>query len=191
MAKSNIVITSTNSQGKTLQKTLTDINPAATNSQLATFGNMLNQLTTNVYGHTTKITKTNCDTEANPPARFGPIKVYRLGDLENECTSLTFGELNNGWENTFFAIIYEGNSSDLTLEARPNTVATYLRVDKVANGRTPNPSDVDDIDLSDLTINGKKVNYFAILEKDGDYPFDFNIIFRADDAKFTLSITNE
>lgn len=190
MAKSNIVITSTNSQGKTLQKTLTDINPAATNSQLATFGNMLNQLTTNVYGHTTKITKTNCDTEANPPARFGPIKVYRLGDLENECTSLTFSDLNYGWENTFFAIIYEGNSSDLTLEARPNTVTTYLRVGKVANG-VPPTDQTGGIDLADLYINGKKVNYFAILEKDGDYPFDFNIIFRADDAKFTLSITNE
>ena len=191
MANTQIIIDATDSNGRSVKKTVPNINPAATNSQLATFGNMFNQLTDNVYGNTTKITKVNCDTEANPPARFGPIKVYRLGDLENECTSLTFDELNRGWENSFFPIVYEGNSSDLTLEARPNTVAAYLRVDKVANGRTPNPSNVDDIDLSDLTINGKKVNYFAILEKDGDYPFDFNIIFRADDAKFTLSITNE
>lgn len=190
MANTQIIIDATDSNGRSVKKTVPNINPAATNSQLATFGNMFNQLTDNVYGNTTKITKVNCDTEANPPARFGPIKVYRLGDLENECTSLTFGELNNGWENSFFAIIYEGNSSDLTLEARPNTVTTYLRVGKVANG-VPPTDQTGGIDLADLYINGKKVNYFAILEKDGDYPFDFNIIFRADDAKFTLSITNE
>ena len=64
MADSNIVITSTSPQGKVLQKTLTDINPAATNAQLATFGTMLNALTDNQYGKTVKITKVHCDAEA-------------------------------------------------------------------------------------------------------------------------------
>ena len=62
MAKENIIITATKS-GKTIQKSLTDMNPEATNAQLATFGTMLNALTTNTYQKTDRITKVNCDTE--------------------------------------------------------------------------------------------------------------------------------
>ena len=48
--------------GKTLQKTLTDINPAADNAALKTWGEMLNGLTQNTYVKTDRIDKTNCDT---------------------------------------------------------------------------------------------------------------------------------
>ena len=63
MAKTSIIINSTSNQGKSLQKTLTDVNPEATNEELATFGQRLTAITTNVYGNTTRIDKINCDAE--------------------------------------------------------------------------------------------------------------------------------
>ena len=89
MSKSNIVITSTSPQGKTLQKTLTDINPAATNEQLATFGNMLNQLTDNVYGNTTKITKVNCDGEEGGGKAL-PTVTFTDTDYTTPAESINF-----------------------------------------------------------------------------------------------------
>lgn len=59
--KTSLVITSS-SAGKNLQKTLTDINPAASNSALKTWGEMLTGLTTNTYVKTDRVDKTNCDT---------------------------------------------------------------------------------------------------------------------------------
>lgn len=58
--KTSLVINATNA-GKVIQKTLTDINPAAENSALKTWGQMLNGLTTNTYMKTDRIDKTNVD----------------------------------------------------------------------------------------------------------------------------------
>ena len=64
MAKTSAIITATeHGTGKTLQKTLTNVNPDATSAQLATLGHMLNGLTTNVYVSTDRVDKYNCDTE--------------------------------------------------------------------------------------------------------------------------------
>ena len=63
MAKTNVIVTSTDS-GKSVQKSLTDINPAVNNDKLAQFGQMLIGLTTNTYQKTDRIIKVNCDTEA-------------------------------------------------------------------------------------------------------------------------------
>ena len=59
--KTSLVINAVN-DGKQIQKTLTDINPAANNSALKIWGQMLNGLTTNTYVKTDRIDKTNCDT---------------------------------------------------------------------------------------------------------------------------------
>ena len=44
-------------------KTIENINPAATNAQLATFATKLNALTTNTYQKTDRVTTVNVDTE--------------------------------------------------------------------------------------------------------------------------------
>lgn len=49
--------------GKNITATITDVNPSATNSQLATLGTKFTALTTNTYDKTDKITTVNCDTE--------------------------------------------------------------------------------------------------------------------------------
>lgn len=53
----------TTKDGSTSTKTITDVNPAATNTQLVTLGTMLTALTTNTYVKTDKVTTVNCDTE--------------------------------------------------------------------------------------------------------------------------------
>lgn len=64
MAKTSLIISSTSvSDGKKLQKTLTDINSAATNDQLKSFAQVLNNLTTNTYLETNRVDRSNCDTE--------------------------------------------------------------------------------------------------------------------------------
>ena len=65
MAKTSLIITSTDQLGKGLQKTVTDVNPDATSAQLVTFATKLNALTTNSYVRTDRVDKTNCDTEAS------------------------------------------------------------------------------------------------------------------------------
>ena len=64
MADQKVILTSTNTSGQTLQKTLTDINPDASNAQLKTFAQMLNNMTDNTYGKTDRVIKYNCDTES-------------------------------------------------------------------------------------------------------------------------------
>lgn len=49
--------TSTSQTGKKLNKTVTNVNPNNTSTQLKTFAQMLNSLTTNHYGATTRIDK--------------------------------------------------------------------------------------------------------------------------------------
>lgn len=64
MAKTSLIVTSTAAtDGKKLQKTLTDINSAATNEQLKSFAQVLNGLTTNTYVETNRVDRVNCDTE--------------------------------------------------------------------------------------------------------------------------------
>ena len=64
MAKISIALNTTDvATGKKLQKTLTDINAAATSEQIKTFAQALNNLTTNNYVETNRIEKTNVDTE--------------------------------------------------------------------------------------------------------------------------------
>ena len=72
MAKTSIIINSTDALGKSSQKTFTDVNPNASNDQLATFGQMLAAVSSNTYNGTTRIDKTDCDTEQKPERTFTP-----------------------------------------------------------------------------------------------------------------------
>lgn len=58
-----VLITTEINSGKKLQKTLTDINPEATNAQLVAFTRSLNGLTTNTYVETNRIDRVRCDDE--------------------------------------------------------------------------------------------------------------------------------
>lgn len=63
MAKTDLKIKATDSQARSLTSTISYVNPAASNSQLATLGTMINAFTTNVYDHSEKVTTVNVDGE--------------------------------------------------------------------------------------------------------------------------------
>lgn len=66
MSQTSIIINSTDTNNKALQKTLTDANASCSAGVLATFGQMLTGLTTNTYKSTNRVNKLNCDTEDIP-----------------------------------------------------------------------------------------------------------------------------
>lgn len=62
MATTALKITATR-DGSKITTTLSDVNPNATNAQLAELGNKFNAFTTNFYAYSEKITTVNVDTE--------------------------------------------------------------------------------------------------------------------------------
>lgn len=64
MAKTSLILTTTDILGRKQQKSITDVNPNADTAALKTFAQMCNNLTTNTYVSTDRIDKINCDTEA-------------------------------------------------------------------------------------------------------------------------------
>ena len=78
MANTSFTIVST-AQGsdEKIQNTLTDINPAATNSQITAFAQSLNALSSNTYVGTTRVDKTDCDTEDSGGGAGGLGKAFR------------------------------------------------------------------------------------------------------------------
>lgn len=63
MAQTSIIITSTDTNNKKLQKTLTYANANASSGVLKSVAQQLNALTTNTYEKTDRIDRINCDTE--------------------------------------------------------------------------------------------------------------------------------
>lgn len=63
MAKVSVALNATDTAGKTISKTLTDINGKASASQITDFTKALNDLTANTYETSTRLEKTNLDTE--------------------------------------------------------------------------------------------------------------------------------
>lgn len=113
--KTSLVINAVN-DGKHIQKTLTDINPAADNVALKIWGQMLNGLTTNTYVKTDRIDKTNCDTveeKLTPSLTLNeeiPEGITRTWALQGRAIKMAYtgdGELyimNNdetSWATTF------------------------------------------------------------------------------------------
>lgn len=63
---------STTAGGSNSTKTINNVNPAATNAQLATFATKLNALTTNTYQKSDRVTTVNVDTEPGGGAKPTP-----------------------------------------------------------------------------------------------------------------------
>ena len=63
MAQTSIIVTTTDTNNKKLQKTFTYANANASSSVLKSVAQQLNALTTNTYEKTDRIDRINCDTE--------------------------------------------------------------------------------------------------------------------------------
>lgn len=116
MADQKVIITSTNTNGQTLQKTLTDINPDAGNTELKTFAQMLNGLTDNTYGKTDRVIKYNCDTEAGG-GKQTPTLQFWGGSTPFDKTSGTSVYKSN--DTTLYFIKYDGDASNVYVDFDP------------------------------------------------------------------------
>ena len=65
MASEKIIVSATDSGGNSVQRTFDNVNPEATNAQLAAFGSKIAALSENTYAKTDRISRVNCDSEAS------------------------------------------------------------------------------------------------------------------------------
>lgn len=123
MAKTSLIISSTDSStGKKLQKTLTDINSSATNAQLKSFAQALNNLTTNTYSESNRVDRINCDTEESASGGGGGsvlTKAFRelaiTGTTRGATATATFNATTSVTNNpVVFFITPSGNSYTAT-----------------------------------------------------------------------------
>ena len=89
MAKTSLILKATDQNGKTVNKTITDVNPDCSNEVLKTLGQKINALTTNFYGNTTRIDKIDCDLESG-----GGNTVPTLTLSESTITLSAFNTLS-------------------------------------------------------------------------------------------------
>lgn len=76
MAKSDLKIKTTSPRGASMTTTVSYVNPYATNQQLATLGNRINQLTDNIYGHSEKVTTVYVDDEEGGGKTVPTVNFY-------------------------------------------------------------------------------------------------------------------
>ena len=84
MATTAIIVNATDALGKSAQKSVTNVNPAATNSQLVSLGQAINAISNNTYGGTVRIDKTDCDTEQSVVKKPVPTLTVELADTGEE-----------------------------------------------------------------------------------------------------------
>lgn len=155
MAKTSLIVTSTAAtDGKKLQKTLTDINSAATNEQLKAFGQMLNGLTTNTYYETNRVDRVNCDTEDSDSAKFRDITV--TGAAQGATATITMN-------------IIEGETSKPAVFSWTSSSTTLLSVTVAASESTTVgkftvniPSTTSAIYVGQIAKNGFYADFVAV-----------------------------
>lgn len=104
MAKTDIKLISTDTNAKTSTTSITYVNPDASNEQLSTFGQMLNNFTTNNYVRTDRVTTVDCDAEAD---KLTPA-------LELRPASATLSQIQSA--NGLTVIIINSGDGDFTFE---------------------------------------------------------------------------
>lgn len=138
--KEDIKISSTGG-GKSLSTTISYVNPAVNNADLATFGQMLTALTTNIYESTDRVTTVNCDTEEG-----GGIKPTPTFSISMNTVSIANLNLAGAYQEFNFSTNSDGDASFSFTPAEGQT-ATYDNVPKMAKAgnqfilyaaRTPN-----------------------------------------------------
>lgn len=108
MANTALNVTRTDaSTNETLNQTLTDLNPAATNAQLKAFAQAFYGLSDDTYVDATRVDKTDVDTEESGGKQARNLTVTGLAS--NATANITFG-ITSG-ETTKPAVFYYANST--------------------------------------------------------------------------------
>ena len=121
MPKTSIIINSQDTLGKSTQRSFTDVNPKAQNSDLATFGQRLTAMTSNVHGGTIRIDKTDCDNDIKPQRS---LRLYFKSDSQqisssNPVVNATFSDFTktgNYWKFIFNVRPQPADADELTTQ---------------------------------------------------------------------------
>ena len=144
--KSTISINYVDRAGKKGQKSITDINPAASGEQLQEFAEKLNALTTNSYGNTNRVDKTPI-TDAEEPVdnRTTPTivcyaKANPYGAAPHATTNdgfdptISSGQARSGATATSGSVILKTDTDARPyIVSQPENAATVIRIIPNAN----------------------------------------------------------
>lgn len=79
----NMYIDSLDTNGKKVQRSITNLNPDATNNQLRALAIGINALSTNTFGSATKVERTDLQQQTERTISFTQDSYYDLGTLTN------------------------------------------------------------------------------------------------------------
>ena len=160
MAKTSLIISSTDSTtGKKLQKTLTDINSAATNDELKTFAQAVNAVTTNTYGESNRVDRINVDTEESATVSKLFREITVTDAARNATAKITFNRTETeGQYGGVSLIVFYYNTEESTAEK--------LTVSSVSSGELT-------VALYHVTIPNYNGRLYAGIEATEDFYSEF------------------
>jgi outer membrane protein assembly factor BamB len=139
MAKTSVILNATDSGGKKMQTTITNVNPEASSLHLKQMGQMINALTTNTYDSTDRIDKINCDTESKPIQATATLSLTKTD--WNIATDHNFGDFGiqtpityNGDGNVYVA---NQNNDIMTAYVVTQSNTLKLFITQGEDGSTP------------------------------------------------------
>jgi len=152
MAKTSLILTTTDILGRKQQKSFTDVNPNADTAALKTFAQMCNNLTTNTYVSTDRIDKINCDTEAGTSKTtptFTASKTTFSKALAGDGVNTDNGMIiNDGWsvkttvtyngDGAIYGVPYQTVSSNVVVSwSSSNTWEVTVRIGEINSVTLP------------------------------------------------------
>lgn len=118
----SIIITSTDAYGKKRKRSITDINPNATNTQLHDFAQQINLLTSNRYETTTRVDKINVDSETDEK-QFCNLQTENIAPGSTTAT-VTYTITANTTPTPLIFFYNQGNITSLTSTFQPGETDT-------------------------------------------------------------------
>ena len=150
MAEQKLNNSATTTDGLDASKTISNVNPDATNAQLAQFGQKVTTLTDNTYGKTDRVITINCDTESGggkqtptltltqSSCTFAQLNTSNSAPVEIQLTTDSDGDIYikyNGasgmapiaisptaTQGTYYVSFYKATYSSNDLTAKPQTI---------------------------------------------------------------------
>lgn len=121
--ESSLIINTTSQDGKKLQKTITNLNPNATNAKLGEFAQRLTALTTNTYDKAVRINKIDVTeddaggglTPVTVPATFQGKQIAVLAARNAVCLNDPFATAHYTTTTSPVEIYYNGDATQLNL----------------------------------------------------------------------------
>lgn len=147
--------TSTAQSGKKLNKTVSDINPNATSTQLKTFAQMLNGLTTNTYGSTSRIDK---DELVAASSLTAPTVIIHKANGDTVSGPITW----DAWDPTAeiasardlaFAVSSPGKLRCVTMPELSSVLIEQITADKAAEWYSFDTANLDGYSFYTVSLN--------------------------------------